>query len=162
MPLRRAWVLPLTPTAVVLLITIALVPVTGSHEAWPLAVPITAVLLATAVAAAAGRASGEPAEHPWPMAVVTGVITAATPFAVGGLLGGPVPPLVVVPWLVFGLGAGYWQLQLCEGARSRPLHAAIGFSCTLVFTAVTLLLAVVSARLVDQMRTDSRNRSRPV
>ncbi|MDX3659400.1 hypothetical protein PV646_19025 [Streptomyces sp. ID05-26A] len=149
MPLRRAWVLPLTPTAVVLLLAIALVPVTGSHEAWLLAVPITAVLLATAVAAAAGTISSDPAEHPWPMAVATGAITAATPFTVGGLLGGPVPPLVVLPWLVFGLGAGYWQLHLCEGARSRPLHAAIGFSYTFVFTAVTLLLAVVSARLVD-------------
>ena len=51
------------------------------------------------------------------------------------------------------------QSQLREGARSRPLRAAIGFGYTLVFTAVTLLLAVVSARLVDQMRTDSRNRS---
>ncbi|GGM91302.1 hypothetical protein GCM10011609_30640 [Lentzea pudingi] len=149
MPLRRAWVLPLTPTAVVLLIAIALVPVTGSHEAWLLVVPITAVLLASAVAAAAGHLSGHLTGHPWPMALATGVITATTPFAVGGLLGGPVPPLLVLPWLVFGLGAGYWQLHLCEGARSRPLHAAIGFSYTFVFTAVTLLFAVVSARLVD-------------
>lgn len=148
-PLRRAWVLPLTPTAVVLLIAIALVPVTGSHEAWLLAVPITAALLATAVATAAAAVPGAPVEHPWPMAVATGVITAVTPFAVGGLLGGPVPPLVVLPWLVFGLGAGHWQLHLCEGARSRPLHAAIGFSYTFVFTAVTLLFAVVSARLAD-------------
>jgi hypothetical protein len=142
-------VLPLTPTAAVLLVAIALVPVTGSHEAWLPAVPITAALLAAVVAAGAGRVSGESTAHPWPTAVATGVITAAVPFVVSGLLGPPAPALVVLPWLVFGLGAGYWQLQLCEGARSRPLHAAIGFGYTFVFTAVTLLLAVVSARLVD-------------
>ncbi|MEV6714458.1 hypothetical protein AB0M48_20755 [Lentzea sp. NPDC051208] len=149
MPLRRAWVLPLTPTAAVLLITIALVPVTGSLEAWLPAVPITAAVLAAVIAIAAGRVSGEPADHPWPTAVTTGVITASTPLLISGLLGEPAPALVVVPWLIFGLGAGYWQLHLCEGARSRPLHAAIGFSYTFVFTAVTLLFAVVSARLVD-------------
>ncbi|WP_143086558.1 hypothetical protein [Lentzea flaviverrucosa] len=149
MPLRRARVLPLTPTAAVLLIAIALVPVTGSHEAWLPAVPITAALLAAVVAAGAGRVFGESTAHPWPMAVATGVATSAVPFVVSALLGNPAPALVVLPWLVFGLGAGYWQLQLCEGARSRPLHAAIGFGYTFVFTAVTLLLAVVSARLVD-------------
>ncbi|MCX2950319.1 hypothetical protein [Lentzea sp. NEAU-D7] len=148
-PLRRAWVLPLTPTTAVLLIAIALVPVTGSLEAWLPAVPVTAALLAAVVAAAAGRVSGEPAGHPWPMAVATGVITASVPFVISGLLGEPAPALVVVPWLIFGLGAGYWQLHLCEGARSRPLHAAIGFSNTFVFAAVTLLFAVVSARLAD-------------
>jgi hypothetical protein len=148
-PLRRAWVLPLTPTAAVLLIAVVLVPVTGSHDAWLPVVPITAALLAAVVAVAAGRVSGEPAGHPWPTAVATGVITASTPFVVSGLLDGPAPALVVVPWLIFGLGAGYWQLHLCEGARSRPLHAAIGFSYTFVFAAVTLLFAVVSARLVD-------------
>ena len=93
-PLRHAWVLPLTPTAVVLLIAAALIPVTATGSD----------------------------ERPW---------------------------LIVLPWLIFGLGAAYWQLRLCEGARSRPLHAAIGFSYTFVFTAVTLLLAVVSARVVD-------------
>jgi hypothetical protein len=88
-PLRHAWVLPLTPTA-------------------------------------AARLSGQPAGKPWMIAAATGLLIAATPFAVSGL-----------------------QLHLCEGALSRPLHAAIGFSYTFVFTAVTLLLAVVSARLVD-------------
>jgi hypothetical protein len=83
------------------------------------------------------------------IAAATGLLTAATPFAVTGLLGGPTGALIVLPWLIFGLGAACWQLHLCEGARSRSLHAAIGFSCTFVFTAVTLLLAVVSAGLVD-------------
>ncbi|WP_157984970.1 hypothetical protein [Lentzea terrae] len=116
MPLRHAWVLPLTPTA---------------------------------VATAAGRLSGEPAGKPWMIAAATGLLVAATPFVVSGLLGGPTVALIVVPWLIFGLGAACWELHLCEGARSRPPHAAIGFSYTFVFTAVTLLLAVVSARLVD-------------
>ncbi|SFR27654.1 hypothetical protein SAMN04488564_111154 [Lentzea waywayandensis] len=149
MALRRAWVLPLTPVAVVLLIAIALVPLTGEHDAWLLLVLIGATVLAAAVAAAAGRVSGDPAERPWTIAIGTGLLTAVTPFAVSGLLDGPATALIVLPWLVFGLGAGYWQLHLCEGARSRPLHAAIGFGYTFVFTAVTLLLAVVSARLVD-------------
>jgi len=149
MALRRAWVLPLTPVAVVLLIALALVPITGEHDAWLLLVPIGAIVLAAVVAAAAGRVSGEPSGRPWAMAIGTGLLTVATPFAVSGLLDGPATALIVLPWLVFGLGAGYWQLQLCEGARSRPLHAAIGFGYTFVFTAVTLLLAVLSARLVD-------------
>ena len=85
----------------------------------------------------------------WMIAAATGLLTAATPFAVSGLLGGPTGALIVLPWLIFGLGAACWQLHLCEGARSRPLHAAIGFSYTFVFTAVTLFLAVVSAGLVD-------------
>jgi len=149
MALRRAWVLPLTPVAVVLLVALALVPITGEHDAWLLLVPIGALVLAAGVATAAGRVSGEPAERPWAMAIGTGLLTATTPFAVSGLLDGPATALIVLPWLVFGLGAGYWQLQLCEGARSRPLHAAIGFGYTFVFAAVTLLLAVMSARLVD-------------
>lgn len=149
MALRRAWVLPLTPIAVVLLIAVALVPVTGEHPAWPLAVLAAALVLAAVISAAAGRVSGEPAERPRAMAIGTGLLTVVTPFAVSGLLDGPATALIVLPWLILGLGAGYWQLQLCEGARSRPLHAAIGFGYTFVFTAVTLLLAVVSARLVD-------------
>lgn len=150
--LRHAWVPPLTPTAVVLLIAVALIPATstGSDESpWIFGLLITAALLSAAVATAAGRLTGEPVERPRTVAITTGVLTAATPFAVSGLLGGPTAALIVAPWLVFGLGAAYWQLHLCEGARSRPLHAAIGFSYTFVFTAVTLLLAVVSARLVD-------------
>ncbi|MFD4668333.1 hypothetical protein ACFWNN_01285 [Lentzea sp. NPDC058450] len=39
--------------------------------------------------------------------------------------------------------------HLCEGARSLPLRTDIGFSHTFVLTAVTLLLTVLSARLVD-------------
>lgn len=153
MTLRHAWVLPLTPVAAVLLIAVALIPVTGtgsgSESLWLLGVLTTAALLATATAAAAGHVRGEPAGKPRIIAAGTGILTAATPFAVAGILGGPTDALVVVPWLIFGLGAAYWQLQLCEGARSRPLHAVIGFSYTFVFTAVTLLLAVLSAKLVD-------------
>jgi hypothetical protein len=151
-PLRHAWVLPLTPTAVVLLVAIALIPVTASgsdERPWLLGLLITAAVLAAAVATAAGRLSGEPAGKPRMIAAATGLLTAATPFAVSGLLGGPTGALIVIPWLIFGLGAACWQLHLCEGARSRTLHAAIGFSYTFVFTAVTLLLAVLSARLVD-------------
>jgi len=151
MALRRAWVLPLTPVAVVLLIALALVPLTGgaSESAWLLGTMITATALAAVIAAAASRVSGEATARPWTLAIGTGVLTTATPFAVGALLGGPTQAVIVLPWLVLGLGAAYWQLELCEGARSRPLHAAIGFGYTFVFTAVTLLLAVVSARLVD-------------
>ncbi|GHH41509.1 hypothetical protein [Lentzea cavernae] len=151
MALRRAWVLPLTPVAVVLLIALALVPLTSGapESAWLLGTMITATVLAAVIAAAAARVSGEPAARPRTLAIGTGLLTAATPFAVSALLGGPVPAVIVLPWLVLGLGAAYWQLELCEGARSRPLHAAIGFGYTFVFTAVTLLLAVVSARLVD-------------
>ncbi|MEU0881271.1 hypothetical protein ABZ345_21895 [Lentzea sp. NPDC005914] len=151
-PLRHAWVLPLTPTAVVLLIAAALIPVTATgadERPWLFGLLITAVALAAAVATGATRLSGEPVTRPRTVAAVTGILTAATPFAVSGMLGGPTTALIVIPWLIFGLGAAYWQLQLCEGARSRPLHAAIGFSYTFVFTAVTLLLAVVSARVVD-------------
>lgn len=149
-PLRHAWVLPLTPTAAVLLI--ALIPATATSQderPWLLGLLITAALLATTVAIGASRLTGEPAEKPRLIAAATGILTAATPFAVSGILGGPTQALIVIPWLIFGMGAAYWQLQLCEGARSRPLHAAIGFSYTFVFTAVTLLLAVVSARVVD-------------
>jgi hypothetical protein len=151
MTLRRAWVLPLTPAAVVLLIAAALIPVTGGGDErpWLLGLLITAALLATAVATAAARVSGEPTAKPWIIAAGTGILTAATPFLVGGLLGGSANALIVLPWLIFGLGAAYWQLRLCEGARSRPLHAAIGFTYTFAFTAVTLLFAVLSARLVD-------------
>ncbi|MDX8030424.1 hypothetical protein SK803_09395 [Lentzea sp. BCCO 10_0856] len=149
MTLRHAWVLPLTPTAVVLLIAVALIPITAptDERVWLLGLLITAALLATA--AAATRISGEPTTRPRAIAAGTGVLTAATPFVVGGVLGGPTEALVVVPWLIFGLGAAYWQLRLCEGARSRPLHAAIGFGYTFAFTAVTLLFAVLSARLID-------------
>lgn len=151
MTLRHAWVLPLTPTAAVLLIAVALIPVTttGDERPWLLGLLITAALLATGTAAAAARVCGEPVGTPWMIAAGTGVLTAATPFMISGILGGSANPLIIVPWLVFGLGAAYWQLQLCEGARSRPLHAAIGFGYTFVFTAVTLLFAVLSARLVD-------------
>ncbi|MFS8099188.1 hypothetical protein LFM09_18845 [Lentzea alba] len=150
-PLRHAWVLPLTPIAVVLLIAVALVPITatGDERPWLLGLAITALALAGIVATAAGRISGEPADRPWLIAAATGVLTAAMPFAVSGLLGGPTDPLIVVPWLIFGVSAAHWQLNLCEGARSRRLHAVIGFGYTFVFTAVTLLLAVLSARLVD-------------
>ncbi|NGY64913.1 hypothetical protein G7043_38970 [Lentzea sp. NEAU-D13] len=151
MTLRHAWVLPLTPVAAVLLIAVALVPVTagGPEYLWLLGLLIAAALLATATAAAAGHVSGELVDKPRIIAAGTAILTAATPFAVGAILGERTDALVVVPWLIFGLGAGYWQLQLCEGARSRPLHAVIGFSYTFVFTAVTLLLAVLSAKLVD-------------
>lgn len=151
MTLRHAWVLPLTPVAAVLLVAVALIPVTAAvpESLWLAGLLTTAALLATATAAAAGRVCGEPAGKPWIIAAGTAILTAATPFAVGAILGGPTNPLVVVPWLIFGLSAGYWQLQLCEGARSRPLHAVIGFSYTFVFTAVTLLFAVLSAKLVD-------------
>ncbi|MGW6928607.1 hypothetical protein ACWGE0_01000 [Lentzea sp. NPDC054927] len=151
MTLRHAWVLPLTPTAVVLLIAVALIPVTASADerVWLLGLLIAAALLATATAAAAIRISGEPTTRPWAIAAGTGTLTAATPFVVSAILGGPTNVLIVVPWLIFGLGAAYWQLQLCEGARSRPLHAAIGFGYTFVFTAVTLLFAVLAARLID-------------
>lgn len=151
MTLRHAWVLPLTPVAAVLLIAVALVPVTagGPEDLWLLGLLIAAALLAAATAAAAGHVSGEPVDKPRIIAAGTAILTAATPFAVGAILGERTDALVVVPWLIFGLGAGYWQLQLCEGARSRPLHAVIGFSYTFVFTAVTLLLAVLSAKLVD-------------
>ncbi|MEV6235907.1 hypothetical protein [Lentzea sp. NPDC051838] len=151
-PLRRAWVLPLTPVLAVLLIAAALIPVTttGADERpWLFGLLITAALLATTVATAAARVTREPVDRPRMIAAATGILTAATPFAVSGMLGGPTAALIVLPWLIFGLGAAYWQLQLCEGARSRPLHAAIGFGYTFVFTAVTLLLAVVSARVVD-------------
>jgi hypothetical protein len=151
-PLRHAWVLPLTPTAVVLLIAAALIPVTATgpdERPWLFGLLITAAVLSAAVATAAGRLSGEPVGKPRMIAAATGLLTAATPFAVSGLLGGPTSALIVIPWLIFGLGAACWQLYLCEGARSRPLHAAIGFGYTFVFTVVTLLLAVVSARLVD-------------
>ncbi|WP_086661680.1 hypothetical protein [Lentzea kentuckyensis] len=151
MTLRHAWVLPLAPTAAVLLIAVALIPVTtaGPESLWLLGLLTTAALLATVIATAAGHVSGEPTEKPRIIAAGTAILTAATPFAVAAILGGPTDPLVVVPWLIFGLGAGYWQLQLCEGARSRPLHAVIGFSYTLVFTAVTLLFVALSARVVD-------------
>ncbi|MET9629414.1 hypothetical protein ABZX92_18320 [Lentzea sp. NPDC006480] len=151
-PLRHAWVLPLTPTAAVLLIAVALIPFTGTdtdERPWLLGLLITAALLAAAVATAAGRLTGEPVARPRTFAIITGILTAATPFAVSGMLGGTTQALIVIPWLIFGMGAAHWQLQLCEGARSRPLHAAIGFSYTFVFTAVTLLLAVLSARVVD-------------
>jgi hypothetical protein len=149
--LRHAWVLPLAPTAVVLLVAVALLPVTtGADErVWLSGLLATAVTLAAIVAAGAARISGEPTDRPRLIAAGTGVLTAAIPFVVGGILGGPTEALVAVPWLILGLGAGHWQLQLCEGARSRPLHAVIGFSYTFVFTAVTLLLAVLSAKLVD-------------
>jgi 4-amino-4-deoxy-L-arabinose transferase-like glycosyltransferase len=152
MTLRHPWVLPLLPTAAMLLIAVALVPVaaTGTNEGvWLLAVLGAATLLAAVVALGAGRLSGEPAARPWTIAIVTGIVTAATPFAVSGLLGGPMNAVIVVPWLIFGLGAAYWQLSLCEGVRSRPLHAAIGFGYTVVFTATTLFLAVISAQLID-------------
>lgn len=122
-PLRRTWVLLLTPT--------------------------TAAVLATAVAAGAARFTGEPAGRPRLIAAATGILTAATSFAVTGMLGGPTGALIAIPWLIWGMAADHRQLQLCEGARSRPRHAAIGFGCTLVFTAVTSLLAAVSARVVD-------------
>ncbi|WP_030466049.1 hypothetical protein [Lentzea aerocolonigenes] len=152
MRLHHAWVLPLTPVAVVVLIAATLIPVTATGEddrPWLFGLLITAALLAAAVATAAGRLTGEPAGRPWMIAAATGLLTAATPFAVSGLLGGPTAALIALPWLIFGLAAAYWQLQLCEGARSRPLHATIGFSHTFVFTAATLFFAVVSARLVD-------------
>lgn len=150
--LRHPWVLPLLPTLAVLLIAVALVPVaaTGTNEgAWLLAVLGAATLLAAVVAAGARRLSGEPAARPRTIAIATGIVTAATPFAVSGLLGGPMTAVIVIPWLIFGLGAAYWQLSLCEGAHSRPLHAAIGFGYTLVFTTITLFLAVISAQLID-------------
>ncbi|WP_394619221.1 hypothetical protein JNUCC0626_09020 [Lentzea sp. JNUCC 0626] len=150
MALRRAWVLPLAPTAVVLLIALALLaaPPYG-EQTWLLGLVIITTLLAAAIAAVASRISGDPTERPRVLALGTGLATAATPFAVNAVLGAPTPLPLVVLWLVFGLCAGFWQLHLCEGARSRPLHAAIGFAYTFVFTAVTLLLAVLSARLVD-------------
>ncbi|MFJ5991592.1 hypothetical protein [Lentzea sp. NPDC092896] len=43
------------------------------------------------------------------------------------------------------------------GSAITHLRAAIGFGYTFV---LTLLSAVASARLADQMRTDSRNRVR--
>ncbi|WP_156213831.1 hypothetical protein [Lentzea aerocolonigenes] len=135
-----------------LLIALALIPVTATgtdERLWLFGLLITAAVLATTVAIGASRITGEPADKPRTIAAATGILTAATPFAVSGLLGGTTSALLVIPWLIFGMGAAYWQLQLCEGARSRPLHAAIGFSYTFVFTAVTLLLAVVSARVVD-------------
>ncbi|PWK87422.1 hypothetical protein C8D88_104583 [Lentzea atacamensis] len=152
MPLRHSWVLPLTPVAAVLLTAAALIPVTATgpdEHPWLLGLLITAITLAAIVATAAARTTGEPVSRPHMIATITGVLTAATPFAVSGLLGGPTDPLIVLPWLVFGLGAAHWQLHLCEGPRSRPLHAAIGFGYTFVFTAVTLFLAVIAARLVD-------------
>ena len=139
------------PTAAVLLIAVALIPVaaTGTDEGvWLLAALGAATLLAAVVALGAGRLSGESAARPWTIAIATGIVTAATPFAVSALLGGPMNAVIVVPWLIFGLGAAYWQLSLCDGARSRPLHAAIGFGYTLVFTASTLLFAVISAQMV--------------
>jgi hypothetical protein len=150
--LRRAWVLPLTPTAAVLMITAALVPTAPAAptgDPWLLAVLATAAILAAAVALAAGRLSGEPTDRPWIIAAATGALTAITPFAITALLGAPADSLIIVPWLIFGVSAAYWQLSLCEGVRSHKLHAAIGFGYTFVFTAVTLLLAVLSARLVD-------------
>ncbi|MGZ3145473.1 hypothetical protein ACVDFE_26445 [Lentzea chajnantorensis] len=152
MTLRHAWVLPVLPTAVVVALAVVLVPVARSAPAgdvWLLGVLIAAVVLAAVVAVGAGRLSGEPVDRPWPLALGTGAVTVLTPFAVTGVLGEPAPALLVLPWLVFGLGAGYWQLSLCEGARSRWLHAGIAFSYTLVFTAVSLVLAVLSAGLVD-------------
>lgn len=152
MTLRRAWLLPLLPTAVVMIIALALVPVTppGTTEGtWLLAVLITAILVAAAVATAASRVTGEPADRPWMAAAITGILTAATPFAISGLLGGPMATVLAIPWLIFATAAAYWQLALCEGARSRPLHAAIGFGYTFVFTASSLFLAILSARLID-------------
>jgi uncharacterized membrane protein len=151
--LRHAWVLPLTPTAVVLLVAVALIPATATPGAdervWLTGLLATAVILAAIVATGAARVRDEPTAKPPIIAAGTGILTAATPFVVSGVLGGPANALIAAPWLIFGLGAAYWQLQLCEGARSRPVHAAIGFSYTFVFTTVTLLLAVLSARLVD-------------
>lgn len=157
MTLRHPWVLPLTPTAAVLLIAAALIPTAliptartaPTGDPWLLAVLITATALATGVALAAGRLSGEPTDRPRTIAAATGALTTITPFAISALLGGPADALIIVPWLIFGLSAAHWQLSLCEGARSRRLHAAIGFGYTFVFTAVTLLFAVLSARLVD-------------
>lgn len=152
MPLRRAWTLPLLPTAIVMIIAITLVPITPpatTEHTWLLAVLITATLVAAAVATAASRVTGEPAGRPWTAAAITAILTAATPFAISSLLGGPVAPVLAIPWLIFGAAAAYWQLALCEGARSRPLHAAIGFGYTFVFTAGSLFLAVLSARLID-------------
>lgn len=150
MTLRHAWVLPLTPTIVVLLIAVALVPITSTDQenAWLLGLLATALTLAALVALAATRLSGEPTRRPWTIAAGTGILTVLTPFAINALLGGPLNAVLVVPWLIFGLGAAYWQLSLCEGARSRSLHAAIGFSYTFVFTTVTLLLAALVADLV--------------
>lgn len=150
MTLRHAWVLPLTPTVVVLLIAVALVPITSTNQesAWLLGLLATALMLAALVALAATRLSGEPTRRPWTIAAGTGILTVLTPFAINALLGGPLNAVLGVPWLIFGLGAAYWQLSLCEGARSRSLHAAIGFSYTFVFTAVTLFLAALVADLV--------------
>ncbi|WP_157527726.1 hypothetical protein [Nocardia sp. NRRL S-836] len=153
MTFRHAWVLPVLPVAVVLAVAAALVPVTSAaapgERVWLLGVVGAAVVLAVVVAVGAGRLSGEPVGRPWLLAAATGVGTVVTPFVVGGVLGAvPVAP-VGVPWLIFGCCAAYWQLSLCEGARSRWLHAAIGFGYTFVFTAVSLLFAVLSARVVD-------------
>jgi hypothetical protein len=141
----RAWVLPLAPVAAVLLVALAFAPFSPGPSAaeGPLLLGflVLAVGLAAGVAAAARHIVGrlpEPAGHRLAITITTGVVTLLAPFAVGLLLDGPTSPLLAFPWLMFGLVAAGWQLYLCEGPRSRVLHAAIGFGYTFSFAGLTL------------------------
>jgi len=144
----RAWVLPLAPVAAVLLVALALAPFgpgpsgpSGADGPLLLGFLALTVGLAAGVAAAARHIVGrmpEPAGHRLAITITTGVVTLLAPFAVGLLLGGSASPLLGFPWLMFGLVAAGWQLYLCEGPRSRVLHAAIGFGYTFSFAGLTL------------------------
>ncbi|TWP49572.1 hypothetical protein FKR81_23860 [Lentzea tibetensis] len=154
MTLSRAWVLPLTPVAAVLLIALALVPVRpGQPEAaWLLGFLVLDVALAAGVALAARQLVGkfpEPVHQRITLAIATGVLTLLVPFAVSLLLGGPSSPMLGFPWLVFGLAAACWQLYLCEGPRSRALHAVIGFGYTFCFAGLTLFFSLAASGLID-------------